>query len=64
MITTDGFKPYARGLSRLAELCFVRGRFEEYKDYMEKFIELAQKLGQKVWEAGINSSFGYRLQKN
>jgi tetratricopeptide (TPR) repeat protein len=44
-------------------LYFVRGRFVEWKDYTVRFIELAQKMGQKEWVAGINSGFGDGLQK-
>jgi tetratricopeptide (TPR) repeat protein/tRNA A-37 threonylcarbamoyl transferase component Bud32 len=54
---------YAWGIQRLSELYFVRGRFVEWKDYTVRFIELAQKMGQKEWVAGINSGFGDGLQK-
>jgi len=51
------------GLQRLSQLYFVQGRFEEFRDYMVKFIDLAQKLGQKEWVAGINLGFGQNLQR-
>ena len=54
---------YTWGIQRLSQLYFVQGRFEEYIDYMVRLIEQAQKMGQKQWVAGINSGFGYGLQK-
>jgi tetratricopeptide (TPR) repeat protein len=53
----------AWGLQRLALLYFALGRFEEFCDYMERFLDLAQKMGQRDWVAGINQGFGQHLQK-
>jgi len=53
----------AWGLQRLSQLYFALGRFEEFKDYMVRFIDLAQKMGQLEWVPLINQGFGQRLQK-
>ncbi len=54
---------YGWGLYRLAELCFVKGKFKEFNDYMLRFIDHIQKLNQKELEAYNNADFGDKLQK-
>jgi tetratricopeptide (TPR) repeat protein len=49
------------GLTRLANFYFILGRIEDSKEYMERSIEQAQKVGQKVWEEYFSLNVGNKL---
>jgi serine/threonine protein kinase/Flp pilus assembly protein TadD len=49
------------GLARLTEFYIILGRIEESKEHFKQLIELAQKMGQKVWEERFSLNFGNKL---
>ncbi|MFX0197344.1 MAG: protein kinase [Candidatus Hodarchaeota archaeon] len=53
----------ARGLARLTEFYIILGRIEDSKIHFKQFIELAQKMGQKVWEGNFSLNVGNKLVK-
>jgi serine/threonine protein kinase/Flp pilus assembly protein TadD len=49
------------GLWKLTNFYFILGRIQESKEYMDQYIELAQKMGQRVWEGYFSLQNGLKL---
>jgi serine/threonine protein kinase/Flp pilus assembly protein TadD len=49
------------GIWKLTNFCFILGRIQESKEYMDQHIELAQKMGQRVWEGYFYLQHGNKL---